>query len=226
MSIYRFTLISITLLCLGFLLSDCKKSNNEKEEDPKSADKTSPVITLKGEKDMEIGLGTATSDPGATASDDTDGDLSASVTSDWNSKVNTNVPGMYTVTYAVSDKSGNQASTTRKVAVKLGAASCLGEYTTIVYSAGVQAGSAFTSTISATGNKNQFRLYPFYGANPTLDVNVGGLLGDELSFSQSGSGLTVQGEGKIENSGQKITLTYTIYSGSTQYPTSEVLTRK
>ncbi|HEX8965443.1 MAG TPA: immunoglobulin-like domain-containing protein, partial [Patescibacteria group bacterium] len=66
-----------------------------------------PVITLKGNSALSISSGAIYKDYGATALDETDGDITSKikVTGD----VNTSVPGKYTITYAVSDSSGNEA---------------------------------------------------------------------------------------------------------------------
>ena len=52
-------------------------------------------------------VGTPYVDAGASASDTLDGDLTGSIFS--NSSVNVDAVGIYTVTYSVSDSSGNAA---------------------------------------------------------------------------------------------------------------------
>ncbi len=76
-----------------------------------------PVITLRGSDPMVITEGDPWSDPGARATDNADGDLSGSVRVSGN--VNPSAPGTYTLTYTVSDRSGNQATpVTREVIVE------------------------------------------------------------------------------------------------------------
>ena len=76
-----------------------------------------PVITLLGDNPLQVECGTAYSDPGATASDDLDGDISGSIVVDA-SAVNTSVTGSYVVIYGVSDSGGNVAEqVTRTVEV-------------------------------------------------------------------------------------------------------------
>jgi hypothetical protein len=70
-------------------------------------DAVSPVITLSGEATVNVPAGEAYSDAGATAVDNIDGDVSASIVV--NNPVNTAVTGSYTVTYNVSDSAGNDA---------------------------------------------------------------------------------------------------------------------
>gem|GEM_PF-1886711 len=79
-------------------------------------DNTVPVLELVGDAAVEIPSGSAFTDPGATALDDIDGDISGAVVASGN--VNTAVVGQYTVTYNVSDFAGNAAEPiTRSVRV-------------------------------------------------------------------------------------------------------------
>ena len=71
-------------------------------------DTTSPVITLNPTNPQIIEVGTIYSELGATASDNLDGDISASIIID-DSVIDINNVGMYTVTYDVSDSVGNDA---------------------------------------------------------------------------------------------------------------------
>lgn len=102
---------------------------NFKDKNPVSAqrivsvtDTTAPVIQLKGEKSVRIMVGSEYKDAGAAAADKVDGDLTKNIKVD--NTVNTAEKGKYTVTYTVSDKSGNSAKTVRDVVVyKLSAGS-------------------------------------------------------------------------------------------------------
>ena len=79
-------------------------------------DTSAPVITLKGSNPLTVGRGVIYLDPGATAFDSNDGNLTRSITTI--NKVNTGVVGTYSVTYNVSDPIGNAAQTvTRTVNV-------------------------------------------------------------------------------------------------------------
>ena len=71
------------------------------------SDKTLPVITLNGEAIVQADLGTSYSDPGASASDSFDGDLTGSIVKE--STVDILKIGTYTVVYSVSDAAGNAA---------------------------------------------------------------------------------------------------------------------
>ena len=85
---------------------------------PTEEDTTPPVITLTGNPEITIEQGEVYSDPGATAWDKHDGDLSNQIMVTGN--VDTNTPGDYTITYTVSDSSNNVAEASRKVTVKPG----------------------------------------------------------------------------------------------------------
>ncbi|MBI1318303.1 MAG: DUF5011 domain-containing protein [Candidatus Hydrogenedens sp.] len=66
-----------------------------------------PTITLTGSADLSVDCLALYFDPGATASDPEDGDITGSMVVF--NPVNTGVPGVYTVTYSVSDSSGSAA---------------------------------------------------------------------------------------------------------------------
>ena len=72
-------------------------------------DITAPVITLLGDNPLEVPLNGVYNDPGATALDDIDGDLTTELAVGGN-VVTTNIAGIYTITYNVSDASGNPAA--------------------------------------------------------------------------------------------------------------------
>jgi len=71
-------------------------------------DTTAPVITRLGDAEVSIEAGSAYTDPGATASDNYDGDLTSAIVVD--NDVDAAEPGVYTVTYDVADSSGNAAT--------------------------------------------------------------------------------------------------------------------
>ena len=74
-----------------------------------------PVITLTGAASITISVGASFTDPGATASDNIDGNLTSSITT--SGTVNTSVGGNYSITYSVSDTAGNSATVTRYITV-------------------------------------------------------------------------------------------------------------
>lgn len=80
-------------------------------------DSVAPVITLLGDATVSIEVGDTYIDAGATAKDNYDGDITSNIVSV--SNVDTAIAGIYTVTYDVTDASGNAAVTiTRTVNVE------------------------------------------------------------------------------------------------------------
>lgn len=79
------------------------------------ATNTPPTITLIGDNPFNIIVGNTFTDPGATATDTEDGDLTSKIIS--TSTVDTAVVGTYKVDYSVTDSGGLSASTTRTVIV-------------------------------------------------------------------------------------------------------------
>ena len=78
-------------------------------------DTTPPQLTLLGDAEMKIEAGESFVDPGATAVDDVDGNLTGEIRVE--GSVDTATPGSYLLTYRVEDRAGNSASLTREVNV-------------------------------------------------------------------------------------------------------------
>ena len=100
----------------ALLLAACGDGNGG-QNNPPPADTTPPVISLTGANPQVIALGDPYTELGASASDNVDGDVSASIVIDA-SGVDTSTAGDYEVTYNVTDAAGNAAATmTRTVTV-------------------------------------------------------------------------------------------------------------
>ena len=95
-------------------LSVSDNSNNVANKDVTidRVDKTKPEIKLKGNETIYLNVGSGYYEPGYTASDNCDGDLTDKVTV--TGGVGGDI-GDYTITYSVSDNNDNQTSVTRKV---------------------------------------------------------------------------------------------------------------
>ena len=103
----------VTVLILG--LSSCGVLEPEEEEEK---DTNAPTITLEGDNPDTIYAGTGYDDPGCTADDPEDGDITSSVTVDYDTLDTAEAEvGIYTITYSVSDKAGNSDDAKRKVVV-------------------------------------------------------------------------------------------------------------
>jgi hypothetical protein len=93
-----------------------------------AADVVAPVITLTGSATINISLGGSFTDPGATATDDVDGDITANIVVGGDA-VNVNTAGTYTITYNVTDASGNAATEVKRTVIVSDPNSCISETT-------------------------------------------------------------------------------------------------
>ncbi len=113
----KISVLSLALIAAGGLfLTSCG-----------GEDLSTPVIVLDGDDPYIVELGDTYTDPGFSATDDEDGDVSANVTVD-DSEVNTEEIGEYSVEYSVTDEAGNVGTATRTVRVVMGKADYLGTY--------------------------------------------------------------------------------------------------
>lgn len=80
-----------------------------------SGDTESPIIKLKGTTNMSISLNSEFKEPGYTATDNCDGNITDKVTV--TGTVDTTKPATYTITYEVTDSKSNTTTLTRKVNV-------------------------------------------------------------------------------------------------------------
>ncbi len=103
------------------------------------ADITPPVISLFGNSSMNLVVGDSYVEPGYSATDDIDGDISGQVVI--TGSVNTNIAGNYTLRYNVSDAAGNTASEIIRTVIVEEASACV-EYSSSV-NAHINAGRAY-----------------------------------------------------------------------------------
>ena len=86
-------------------------------------DTTAPIISLTGSSTINLTVGDTFTDPGATATDNVDGDITSSITT--SGSVNTSTAGTYTISYSVSDAAGNTATVVqRTITVNAAAVAC------------------------------------------------------------------------------------------------------
>ena len=112
--VYDFGVGSTNVICTA---SDSNGNSVSGAFDVTIYDETAPVITLIGDAAITIESGPGPYvDPGASANDNADGDVSASIQID-SSAVDTTTAGTYSVLISATDSSGNTAQVTRTVTV-------------------------------------------------------------------------------------------------------------
>ncbi len=137
-------------------------------------DLVNPVITLSGADTIEIVLNDAAgfTDPGATATDDKDGDITAQIIT--TGTVDVTKIGSYELTYSVSDNAGNQASVKRIVNVIVNQATYAGVWNVKEVITGTNPDTAwvYSATAAASGTNVMKLLITNFGgfANFTADV--------------------------------------------------------
>jgi hypothetical protein len=200
----KIALVTVLLVIAGGMIffSSCKKD-----------DTTAPVITLLGSNPLYLDLGDTWTDPGFTANDDKDGDITTSV-------VVTNTPNMaqvnhYTVTYTVEDKAGNATTETRDVYVK--SDRLIGTYAAHDVVTGANAGEYdYNITVtqsSAAYNKLLLQNFGGFGAAVVANLNI---VGTAVTIpTQTPAGMPAGYEGSIAGTGTYLglalkTLNYTV----------------
>ena len=152
--------ISSVLIIAGIaIFAGCKKE-----------DTTAPVVTLKGNASATSVLNAAYSDPGATASDDEDGDITTSIVV--TGTVNKDLKGSYTLTYTATDAAGNVGTATRTVKVENSAENLAGNYSTTDTNPAISGTYTITvSTSSTTNNKIILNNLGKYGTDVNATVS-------------------------------------------------------
>jgi len=180
----------IAFLAISMLNVGCKKASN---------DTTKPVITLNGEATTYWQVGKTYSDAGASAHDETDGNVS--VTS--SGTVNALIAGTYTINYEAKDAAGNKATATRTIYV----VNFDGSYT-LVQSACTDAlaNGTGSSTVSASGvsaaNGMTIQDFGLYTANVVMATFNGTSITVAKQASSTGtSGDQIEGTGTITGQG-------------------------
>lgn len=107
--------MSETRYNLKYQVQDTSGNKAEKIRKVTIVDDVPPVIALNGSASMTVYLNANYEEKGAKAEDEKDGDLTNKIKIE--GKVDTSKIGKYTITYKVSDNSGNEATKTRTVTV-------------------------------------------------------------------------------------------------------------
>ncbi len=106
--------LSVFLISIILLLSACESVTHKKSA-PLPSDTTPPQLTLKGDSNITLPLHQSFQDPGVSAVDDFDGDISSKI--EQNSTLNIDRVGLYSIEYSVTDSAGNRAIAKRYIRV-------------------------------------------------------------------------------------------------------------
>lgn len=101
---------------ITYTVTDSQGNSSSVTRKLECKDVTAPVITLHGEERIVLDYGADFNDLGAIATDDVDGDLTASITA--SGSVDTTLYGEQYITYRVTDSNGNTAEKERVIVVK------------------------------------------------------------------------------------------------------------
>ncbi|MBQ4600773.1 MAG: polysaccharide deacetylase family protein [Oscillospiraceae bacterium] len=99
-----------------YAATDSSGNRSEKIRDIYYFDPEAPQLTMLGVEHITVGQGAGYLDPGCTATDNGDGDITSRITV--SGQVDTDVPGTYTLEYSVADTYGNKTTATRQITVK------------------------------------------------------------------------------------------------------------
>ena len=115
--IYKICIVSLACLIglLVFVLGKEILHKNEEEVIAETVDMTPPIIVLEGDKFMSLPFGETYEEPGFSAKDDCDGDITDEVTVYGEVRVN----GTSELEYKVTDASGNTCVEKRYITVEL-----------------------------------------------------------------------------------------------------------
>ncbi len=202
-------------------------------------DLSTPVIVVDGDNPLNIELGTPWTMPGYTATDDEDGDITASVSVD-DSQVNTSAIDTYEVTLTVSDGAGNTAIETLVVNVTMGKTPYTGIYTVHEECDMDEDGNFgevgevfdYSVTINAGGGEDElvFSNFGGYGDAVVAVVTFSGDLNEVLNvdYDLAGTGIHFSGDGLVTigtTSDIEFTLDYQAEDGGTIVPCNAVYTK-
>ncbi len=131
------------------------------ETPPAVVDSTAPTISLLGDAELHIEQGSTFSDPGASANDDNDGEVTVVITGE----VDTTIAATYTLTYSASDEAGNESSVERVVIVADTTAPT------------VTLSGSGSMTLAADASYNEAGATASDQVDGTLDVTIAGSVG-------------------------------------------------
>jgi hypothetical protein len=139
-------------------------------------DTEAPIISLIGSNPFQLEMLQTYSEPGATAEDNEDGDISSSINVD-DSDIDNLLPGTYYVNYTVSDAAGNQGTNSREIVVYATNNAMDDSYSVIdICGTGAAADTfLYQQNITATGASTiTFNKFADYSNNTGITATVAG----------------------------------------------------
>jgi hypothetical protein len=177
-------------------------------------DLVNPVITLTGADTINIVLNDPNgfTDPGFTATDDKDGDITNQVIT--TGAVDVAKIGSYELTYSVSDNAGNQASVKRIVNVIVEQATYAGIWNVVEVITGDHPDPSwnYSATVAASGTDQMKLLITNFGGFATFTANItfdkfGNFTIPNQPVIGTTEAATIEGEGTSTTSDDGATLT-------------------
>ncbi len=186
----------------SILIAACKK-----EEVDIILDEIPPVITLIGAADITVPLYDTYTEPGATAIDDIDGNISTLIAIA--GSVDTDMVGDYTLEYSVCDEANNKSSVIRTVHVVITADNYPGSFDMTSDCTGIYGlNTACTVTVDEPNSALTFVEFIDYGLG-TFDL-LGTFSGQDITIpNQDFTLFTIEGDGDLSNDANVITLNST-----------------
>lgn len=180
----------------------------------KKEDTVKPLIALKGEDTVKVVLNSEFVDPGVTATDETDGDLSQNVAI--KTDLNVNKVGFYEVFYTVSDEAGNVSQTQSRIVNVYNEAegyadTWAGNDTLLYYGKSAKNAFEIIITIDSTINNNIIfsSLSSDKNGETFGEVTKSNIEFPEQKITYNDSlKLTCQGRGRIKDTEMKIHFAY------------------
>lgn len=202
------------LSVFSLLMISCKKEEPAQTPAPtKAADIIQPVVSLTGNFLDTVSLNATYTDPGATAQDNVDGNITAAIVK--TGSVNANLSGNYNLYYDVADLAGNKAATmTRIVTVANDADNLVGGYAAVPSCGATPTGPYNMNITSSPTINNQFFLSKIvYGSSNKITANISG---STITIPlQTENNETYSGTGTV--SGANLSLTCTVQNSMGTY---------
>lgn len=199
----------------GLYLGELFKNNNSRVDT-----NAAPVVTLNGDSTVVLMAGTSWTDPGATASDEEDGDVSASIVVSGDTvDTNTINESGYQVVYTATDSESATGDVTRTVKVLDGASNSAPEVTLNgAASMTVTIGDTWTDPGATASDAEDGDLTNSISVSGSVDTNTSGTY--TVTYSVSDYGTQLNGQTGTAQSAS-VTRTVTVSQACWTAPTSE-----